>query len=520
VSLVFDSESAASTASTKRLATPSYWQTRRWILAGTGAVYAIAFGSLWVQIDGLVGSGGILPAQEFLDVIGPRLGATRWWRLPTLTWATGASDLMLHVLCGAGFVSGLALALGFVPFLSSMTAWLLYLSLVVIGRDFLGFQWDSLLLEMGFLAWVGAPLFARHWGSVAWRTEPPWVWVLLLRLLLFKLMWLSGAVKWSSGDPSWRDLSALTYHYETTCLPTWTGWYMHQLPSWLHKVSVLGVFVAELVVPFLVFGRRRARSIAFGCIAGLMALIAATGNYGFFNLQTMVLCLALLDDQPIDRLLRRPPSGIARLPTARWRLVSTGCLGILLLFLNAVVFARALRQPVEWPRPVATLAEYLAPFHVANGYGLFARMTTTRPEIILEGSEDGVVWHAYEFRWKPGSQDRRPGFVQPHMPRLDWQMWFAALGTPQGNRWFLPLCYRLLVGSPDVVRLVGENPFRLRPPRFIRSSLYEFRFTRIADRSREWWHRERLRRYTPVLTLDESGRGLRTAPEVDSAPDP
>lgn len=493
---------------------PSMWRVRRLFLAALGLVYAIAFLSLWVQLEGLIGRGGILPAQEFLDALGPRLGASRWWRVPTLAWVTGADDLMLHFYCALGVTSGVALMAGCVPLVAATAAWLSYLSLYTLGRDFLSFQWDILLLEAGFLALVGAPLRCASWSSEAWRRQPAGSWVFLLRLLIFKLMFLSGVVKLSSGDPSWRDLSALAFHYETTCLPVWVGWYAYQLPLWVHRASVAATFLVELVVPFLTFGPHRARGSAALAFAALMVVVATTGNYGFFNLLAVVLCLPILDDRHLDRLWRRPPCLAA--PSVR-REIGYGqvALVVLMLALSIPPFARALRLPLDLPAPLASVSDALGPFHLVNGYGLFARMTTTRPELIIEGSDDGDDWQAYELRWKPGRLDRRPDFVQPHMPRLDWQMWFAALGSPQTQRWFLSFCHRLLSGSPAVRALLAGDPFPDKPPRYLRVTVYEYRFTRGDVATGDWWQRERLRRYTPVLTLDEAGGGLRTAPEVE-----
>ena len=118
-----------------------------------------------------------------------------------------------------------------------------------------------------------------------------------------------------------------------------------------------------------------------------------------------------------------------------------------------------------------------------NAYGLFAVMTTERPEIVVEGSEDGETWTPYAFRWKPGDVDRRPRFTTPHLPRLDWQMWFAALsGDCRSQRWFLAFERRLLEGSPDVLRLLKGNPFPTHPPRYLRARLRQYDFTAAGAR--------------------------------------
>ncbi len=499
---------------------------RRLFVIGLGLVYAAAFVSLWVQIHGLVGAHGILPAGALLDVADARLGIARLWRLPTLAWITGASDGALDALCAAGTVAALCLALGIATPLAAVAAWALYLSVYQLGQEFLSFQWDILLLEAGFLGIFATPL-AWTPRSARWRSPPDPLIIWLLRLLIAKLMLLSGIVKLSSGDPTWRDLTALSYHYETTCLPTWTGWYMHALPMWLHRFSAAMMFAIELALPFAAFGSRRLRLVSAAAFAGLMIFIAATGNYGFFNLLAIVLCLPLLDDRALPPALSRripehrhdagdPDRLTPAVPndTSRWPRFVTLPVATVLLLLTPLPILRASRLHVELPAPLLWLYELQEPFHVVSGYGLFANMTTTRPEIIVEGSDDGAAWRPYEFRWKPGDPMRRPEFVQPHMPRLDWQMWFAALGSPRSSRWFLAFCERLLEGSPTVLALLRANPFPSVPPHYVRATLYDYRFTTSDERraTGAWWTRHELRPYTPTLMLAPDGRGLHAAP--------
>jgi lipase maturation factor 1 len=148
--------------------------------------------------------------------------------------------------------------------------------------------------------------------------------------------------------------------------------------------------------------------------------------------------------------------------------------------------------------PLAPIAELTFPFHSINTYGLFAVMTTTRREIIVEGSDDGVEWKAYEFRDKPGDLTRRPPFVAPHQPRLDWQMWFAAIGSYESEAWFERFCVKLLDGSPPVLALLAKNPFPDRPPKYIRAEFFRYEFGQ-----KQWWTSERLGRYSPVLSKRE-----------------
>ena len=320
-------------------------------------------------------------------------------------------------------------------------------------------------------------------------------------------MFLSGVVKLSSGDPTWRDLTALSYHYETTCLPTWTGWYMHALPLGFHKASAAMMFAIELLLPFAAFGPRRLRLVSAAAFVGLMVFIAATGNYGFFNLLAIVLCLPLFDDSILRHAMKRrgrerQPDGTfagngsasaldyagaavtAADRAATWPRLVTLPVASVVLLLTPMPLVRAMRLHVGLPDALVQLYELQEPFHLVNGYGLFATMTTERPEIVVEGSDDGDTWRTYEFRWKPGDPLRRPEFVQPHMPRLDWQMWFAALGSPRSSRWFLAFCERLLEGAPPVLALLRTNPFPTAPPRYLRATLYDYHFTTPTSAAR------------------------------------
>src|SRR5262245_60781661 len=255
---------------------------RSLFLRGLAVVYLIAFASLLSQVDGLIGSNGILPAHDYLDAVRSDYGAGRYALFPTLAWLS-SSDAFLHAMVWAGIVMAVLLLAGMVPLPATIGLYLLYLSICTIGQEFYSFQWDSLLLEVGFAALLVAPPGIRP----SYRTPPSRVAVWVFRFLIFRLMFESGAVKLLSGDPVWRNLTALSYHYETQPLPTPAAWWMHQLPLFLQKISVVGTFTVELVVPFLFFTPRRPRIIAAWTVIAFQLMIAVTGNYTFFNLLTI-----------------------------------------------------------------------------------------------------------------------------------------------------------------------------------------------------------------------------------------
>jgi hypothetical protein len=322
-------------------------------------------------------------------------------------------------------------------------------------------------------------------------------------------MFGSAVVKIASGDPAWGDLIALTYHYETQPIPTPLGWYAHQLPVWFQMLSAAAMFVIEGFLPFLIFTPiRRLRYVAAGGIVLLQTLIAATGNYTYFNLLTISLCVLLLDDTIVCGLLPRalvPPveAEPSAVRTVEWRQYVEIGVASFLLFLSSIQMASLFIPYRSIPQPALEVARWFAPFNLVNRYGLFAVMTTSRPEIIVEGSNDNETWLAYEFPYKAGDVMRAPPFVAPYQPRLDWQMWFAALGTASDNPWFGSFMARLAEGSPEVLNLLDYNPFPDAPPRFLRAIVYDYHFTSWETRAATgaWWERTFQRAYYPTNPL-------------------
>lgn len=427
-----------------------------------GLIYLIAFVSFGIQALGLVGSRGILPLGEYLAAV---RASAAWREAPTVFWVN-ASDGALRGAWIAGALAAIVCVAGKWQRAALAVCLVLWLSVCVAGQDFLSFQWDILLLEAGFLA-----LFAG-----ASRTR---IW--LFRWLLFRLMFFSGVVKILSRDPSWHDLTALYYHYETQPLPTPLAWYLHQMPLWFHRISTAFTFFAELLVPVLFFAPRPVRRIAGWITIALQVLILTTGNYTFFNWLTIALCLWLFIEPAPCKANRLVSAGVASFVG----LVS----GLLFLELFGIAM----------PPGGGTVLQAVAPLRIVNSYGLFATMTTERPEIIVEGSNDGAAWTAYEFRYKAGDLRRAPPFVAPHQPRLDWQMWFAALGSYRSDRWFVNFMVRLLQGEPSVVGLLRYNPFPNAPPKYVRARVYLYRFTTWG--SADWWRREERGAYFPPVSL-------------------
>jgi predicted DCC family thiol-disulfide oxidoreductase YuxK len=499
---------------------PTYLWARRWFLRVLGVIYLVAFVSLWAQVDALLGSDGMSPVNQFLPAVRAQVGPDAYRLLPTLCWFN-SSDAFLHFLCGSGVFCSLLLIVGIAPAVSLVALFVFYLSLTIAGQTFFSFQWDVLLLETGFLSIFLAPwrLWSRElllWPGLAIPATAPVsrAGLFLLKLLLFKLMVMSGVVKLTSGDDSWWNLTALDYHYWSQPLPTVFGWWADKSPEWFKHFSVAFCLIVEIIVPFFIWAPRRLRLIAAGLLIFLQLAIAITGNYCFFNLLTIALCLLLIDDASIRRRnvegRASPASEELRPPNAKWiieRLSTYGAIAVIIVTLpiNAWLIFSAFKPLSQPPHALANLHERLEAFRIVNGYGLFRVMTKDRCEIVLEGSADGVDWLPYEFKWKPGDMKRAPGWCAPHQPRVDWQMWFAALGTPRENPWFVALIFRLLQGSHDVNGLLARNPFPEKPPRYIRAMFYRYRFTTLDElrQTGAWWKREELREYLPTLSLEQ-----------------
>lgn len=455
-----------------------------------GFVFLCAFVSLWTQVPGLYGSGGILPVEPHLAHIHSQLhgGQSSWsmyWQIPSLLWF-GAGDLALHLWLSAGVLASVFLMIGILPTASVFVAWLIYLSFVGACPVFLNFQWDALLLETGLLLLFYVP-------CILWlgcdNSSPRRIGRLLVWWLLFRLMFMSGVVKLygfdGNGINAWLDGTALQFHYFTQPIPAWTSWWFAQLPKWFHQLSIVAVFIIELVFPFFIWGPRRLRFTAFVGFSTLMLMIIASGNYGFFNLLTLVLSLSLLDDSFWPRRFRTLQH---RKEIARQSHLGTTMLkglALVLFILGGIQLLLVLRWlPMEIAGKILGPA---APLRSINSYGLFSVMTTERPEITIETSIDGVNWTPVSFRYKPDADKSQLPLFLAHMPRLDWQMWFAALemrASGQPPAWFVPLLLRLHTTTGSSRSLLEDAPNGSRP-QYFRLSLDLLTFTSHEDRQKD-----------------------------------
>jgi hypothetical protein len=472
---------------------PTQYNLIAWLfLRGLGIIFLVAFVSYGVQASGLIGSQGIIPVSELTTAAHNQLGLLGYWLFPMIFWFN-SSDLAIDITCWGGAFLSLLLIFNILPRLSLLLLYVLYLSLCCAGQMFMSFQWDTYLLETGLIA-----IFLIYSQTVG-------IW--LLRWLLFRFIFAGGIVKILSGDPTWRDFSALSYYFMTEPLPTPLAWYAHHLPQIILKACTFAALFIELVIPLFIFFPRRLRFMAAFAIFLMQFLILITGNYNFFNILTMLLCLTLLDDAAISKVIPEP---IKRFILSKARLLKKNILmtSITYIFVVTTVFISLaqfyLRITGNLPSSIANIVYASDPFRVVNFYGPFAVITTKRMEIIIEGSYDGVDWREYSFKYKPGDVNRPLSWNIPYQPRLDWQMWFAALGTIDNNQWFLRVLQRILQNSQPVLALLDKNPFPdAAPPNYLRAKFYDYDFTTPEERKATGaiWKRKYIEMYVPEVHL-------------------
>lgn len=454
-----------------------------------GIIYFFAITALFFQIQGLVGKNGILPIKEHLDhlkgyAINKRL---LYFNFPTLLWFD-SSDRTLLFLTGLGMVLSLILALGFLQPLMLLLLYILYLSLKVAGQDFLSFGWEGLLLEITvqtFLMSLTAIPNLMIWISI--------------NFLLFRFHFQAGITKLQTRDPTWRNLTALAYHYQTQPLPNTVAWFIHKMPLWFHKLSTALVLIIEIIIPFGIFLNEDFRFFTFVALIGLQFMIWLTGNFSFLNYLTASFSTLLISNNFLVKFIDVPP--ILSSASSSSVLVESvvSLLGTFLIVLQMI----RLGYQIYPSKYLNKILYWEAPFHLANRYAIFANMTTERYEVIIEGSEDGKDWKEYSFRYKPSEVTSRPKRISPYQPRIDWQIWFLPFRDFYTERWFQKFLYHLLKGTPDVLSLVKYNPFPNQPPKYVRSFLYLYEFTSFKERQEKgsWWKRQLIELYSPVMKL-------------------
>jgi hypothetical protein len=517
---------------------PGYWLTRFIILRLLGFVYLFAFLSLAVQVLPLVGQDGLLPASSFLERVASHLGSRTagFLRLPSLFWID-VSDPLLLSLSWIGVGLSVVVLCGYANALLMTALWAVYFSFVSIGQDWYGYGWEIQLLETGFLGIFLCPLTD---GRPFPKRAPPTPVIWLFRWLAFRIMLGAGLIK-IRGDVCWRELTCLATHYETQPIPNPVSRTLHFMPMWFHKGGALFNHLVELVCPWFAFGPSIARRVAGALMVAFQVILIASGNLSFLNYLTIVPALACLDDALLRRLLPRwivaradraaaeaaadtgrvaadkavaeaakPGEGMALVTEAeaaasRARPLAQTVVSWALVAVVAVLSVNPVLNLVSTEQRMNTSFDRL---HLVNTYGAFGSVGKERHEIVFQGTSDEsigetTVWKEYDFWCKPGNPMRRPCLIAPFQPRLDWQIWFAAMSRPERYPWTLHLVWKLLHSDPGALRLLAPNPFPESPPRFIRAAYFKYEFAPPGDPSGAWWKRTYLGDWLPPLSADD-----------------
>jgi hypothetical protein len=472
----------------------AYWLARWAFERALAVVYLIAFIAAIQQFTPLLGERGLLPVPRFIKRVPFR-------ESPSIFYLH-YSDTFLKVIAGIGAFLSVCVLAGWVQrgplWLGAVVwfvLWAFYLSIVNVGQTFYGFGWESIMLEAGFLAIFLGPA----------SLSAPFIVILLIRWLLFRVEFGAGLIK-MRGDPCWRDLTCLDYHYETQPLPNPLSWYAHHLPPRFHKISVAGNHFTQLIVPWALFAPQPIASIAALLMILTQGWLVLTGNYAWLNYITIILAFSGFSDGVLRSILPLGVPATAPLPPAFYAV---------LLALAAATVILSIPPVANMFSPGQLMNFSYNPLHLVGTYGAFGSVTKRRLEVIVEGTRGSTApgddltrstgWREYEFKAKPGDPRRMPPIVAPYHLRIDWLMWFLPFSPYQYPAWFPRFCAGLLSNDPQVLSLIRTNPFPDAPPRYVRARFYLYHFSTPAERQEtgQWWTRSVVAEYLPPLSLDE-----------------
>lgn len=467
---------------------PTWWLTRFAILRLLGAVYAIAFLAAINQVLPLIGKNGLTPAGSFIQRITTAIGPTTgFFRLPSIFWFNH-SDPTLLIAAWIGFLLSLLVTAGFANAIIMVSLWFLYMSFVNVGQEWYGYGWEIQLLETGFLAIFLCPLLdARPFP----KRPPPQPIIILFQWLICRIMLGSALIK-LRGDAIWRNGTALYYHFETQPIPGPLSRWFHFLPKGILKLGVWYNWLAEGIAPFFVFWPRIGRHIAGIIIIGLQVILILSGNLSFLNWLTIVPALACFDDSFWKKIL--PKSIIKKAVAAAEAAEPSRPMTITAIAITILIALLSIQPVLNMLSPQQIMNTSFDPLNLVNTYGAFGSVGQERLNIVFEGTTDSIPtdsanWKEYPYTALPTALDNPPPQVAPYQPRLDWQMWFAAMSTPDEYPWTLILVNKLLHNDPDALSLFKTNPFPDKPPRYIRAVLYRYSFATPGNPDHLWWNR-------------------------------
>jgi hypothetical protein len=483
---------------------PTYWLTRFLILRLLGIVYAVAFLAAINQILPLIGSHGLTPVDSFLRRVIETLGykSSGFLRLPSIFW-WNHSDTALLTGAWIGFLLSCVVTAGFANAPILFILWFLYMSFCNVGQEWYGYGWEIQLLETGFLAIFLTPLVDPRPFP---RREPPLPIIILFRWLICRIMFGAGLIK-LRGDEVWRNSTALYYHFETQPMPGPLSRWFHFLPHFFLKLGVWFNWLAELVAPLFVFGPRIARHIAGIIIILLQVILIVSGNLSFLNWLTIIPALACFDDAFWSRLL---PHTLTRRATQAAKIaIPSRPMTITAWTVTVIIGLLSIQPVINMLSPGQIMNTSFDPLSLVNTYGAFGSVGRERYNIVFEGTYDDIPtdsanWKEYPYKGLPTSLDQRPPQVAPYHLRFDWQMWFAAMGTPDDYPWTLTLIAKLLHNDPGALSLFAANPFPDKPPLYIRAVLYHYSFAPPGNPGHNYWTRQPIGApWLPAMAADD-----------------
>ncbi|HVU55713.1 MAG TPA: lipase maturation factor family protein [Puia sp.] len=480
---------------------PTYWLARWLILRSIGIVYAVAFCVTINQVIPLIGSNGLLPMGAYLQRISDALGPTTGFiRLPSIFWM-GHSDATLLVAAWIGLILSCMVIAGYANAILLIVLWFLYMSFVNVGQEWYSYGWEIQLGETGFLAALLCPL----WDARPFPRRPPPIQIIVLfRWLNFRIMLGAGLIK-LRGDEVWRNSTALYYHFETQPIPGPLSRWFHFLPRWILQLGVWYNWLAELIAPWFVFGPRTARHVAGVIIIFLQVILIFSGNLSFLNWLTIVPALACFDDGCLSGVL--PKALVRRASDAAENAEPYRPMEITAWIITVIIGFLSIQPAVNMLSSHQIMNTSFDPLNLVNTYGAFGSVGKERLNVVFEGTMDSIPddkadWKAYPYKGLPVALDKASPQIAPYQLRLDWEMWFAAMSTPDEYPWTLTLVNKLLRNDPGAVGLFAGNPFPDRPPRFIRAVLYRYKFAPPGNAGHLWWTRERVGdTWLPAMSL-------------------
>lgn len=491
---------------------PTYWLTRFVLLRLLGVVYAIAFLVAINQILPLIGSDGLTPVGNYLDRVASYLGSNSagFFRLPSFFWLWH-SDVALQLFAWVGLLLSLLVIAGFANAITLFLLWIIYLSFVHVGQEWYGYGWEIQLTETGFLAIFLCPLLEMHPFP---KQPPPLAIIILFRWLIFRIMLGAGLIK-LRGDEIWRNATALYYQFETQPIPGPLSRWFHFLPHGVLKVGVWFNHFAELIAPWFVFWPRIARHIAGVVIIVFQINIMLSGNLSFLNWLTVVPAIACLDDGFWSKVL--PGVLVTKAKSAAAHAVPSKPMQTTSWVIAGLIALLSIQPVINMISPNQIMNTSFDPLDLVNTYGAFGTVGKERYNVVFEGtadadSTDKANWKSYIYKGLPVELDKPSPQIAPYQLRLDWQLWFASMSTPEEYPWTYHLLWKLLHNDKQVLSLFAGNPFEASPPKYVRAVLYKYSFA--PPGSKQVWQRERLGLWLQPFSVDDEGlinllKGLR-----------